>query len=76
MALARKCDRCGRLYNHYPIVDTPGTWNAVSLVRTGADGSEISRKSRMDLCTYCMNDLQTFLRNSDMEVKEKSNDEK
>lgn len=73
MALARKCDRCGRLYNHYPVGNAPSTWNAVSLLRTGADGVELSRRNSMDLCTYCMNDLQTFLMNSNMEVKEKNN---
>ena len=74
MALARKCDRCGRLYNHYPVGDAPGTWNSVSLVRTAASGLELARRNSMDLCTYCMNDLQTFLRNPDMEVKEKNNE--
>lgn len=72
MALAKKCDRCGRLYNHYPVGDAPGTWNSVRLERHAANGHFQSQRDSMDLCTYCMNDLQSFLMNLDMEVKEKN----
>lgn len=68
MALARKCDRCGRFYEHYPVGNQNGVWNSVQLIRKSITGSLISDKGTMDLCCYCMNDLQKFLRNSNMTV--------
>lgn len=62
MALARKCDRCGKLYEHYPRKDED-IWNGIVLVRLASTGEMIRRGNVMDLCTYCMNDLQTFLKN-------------
>ena len=70
MALAKKCDRCGRLYEHYPTSDKPGIRNGVQLIRRSATNNQVSYDKEKDLCNYCMNDLQNFLRNPNMTVVE------
>lgn len=35
MALAKKCDMCGKLYEHYPLKNMPGEYNAIIKVRQG-----------------------------------------
>ena len=75
MALARKCDRCGRLYEYYPVGNQNGVWNSVQLIRKSITDIRIANKDTMDLCCYCMNDLQKFLRNSNMTVVEENNNE-
>lgn len=71
MALARKCDRCGRFYEYYPSGDPFGVWNGIQLIRKSVNDSRIISQDGMDLCCYCMNDLQKFLRNTNMTVMEK-----
>lgn len=33
MATVKQCDRCGKIYNHYPMTDSPRIYNAFKLVR-------------------------------------------
>lgn len=69
MALVRKCDRCGRLYEHYPTSNSTSIRNGVQLIIRSSTNGQVSYDEK-DLCTYCINDLQNFLRNSNMTVVE------
>lgn len=65
MASARKCDRCGKLYEVYDVkckkYETVATdrFNAVKLCRTVDDG--YYRGKMLDLCPECMDGLLQFL---------------
>lgn len=63
MALARKCDRCKTLYEHYPdaMGSRSGTFNALRRVRGDSSGSLVYEESPKDLCPYCMDKLNKFL---------------
>lgn len=62
MALANKCDRCGKLYECYPIGNRPGIYNAVKRVRKRADGRLDFEEQSKDLCPKCMEKLNAFLK--------------
>lgn len=61
MAMAKKCDRCGKLHEHYPVANTHGIWNALVLSRTDKNGHTVENSNRMDLCPDCMIALRMFL---------------
>lgn len=62
MALANKCDRCGKLYEHYPIGNQAGVWNAVKRVRKKDDGQVLSEEHDIDLCPECISKFNNFLK--------------
>lgn len=62
MALAKKCDRCEKLYEHYPIGDIPGNWNGIKRVRVSPDGCILSETRHIDLCPECMDAFMHYLR--------------
>ena len=72
MALAKKCDRCGKFYEHYPVGNRPGKYNAVAKVRLGKYGAVEYRSSDMDLCQDCMNAFVKFMKGSKI-VEDKNN---
>lgn len=41
MALANKCDRCGKLYEHYPLGNAPGIYNSIARVRKNDIGQVV-----------------------------------
>ncbi len=63
MARAMKCDRCGKLHEHYDgskqFKDTERA-NGVLLLDKDLDKKYWSRKS-YDLCPDCMGELEIFL---------------
>lgn len=61
MALAKKCDRCGKLYEHYPLKHMPGECNAIAKVRRGRNGSLEYSDATLDLCTDCMKKFDRFI---------------
>ena len=70
MAIARKCDRCGKLYEEYICLlfeDQPV--NAVSLLERSGNG--IEGKEYFDLCEECCLEVLTWLRNPHMTVETK-----
>ena len=70
MAIAKKCDRCGKFYEHYPIGNIPGEYNAIEKVRLGKNGAVEYRSSDMDLCPDCMYSFVKFMKGSKVvEVK-------
>lgn len=64
MALAKKCDRCGKLYEHYPIGNQSGIFNGIKLVRIGENGSFDHAKNHDDLCPECIEAIKAFLHNN------------
>ena len=62
MALARKCDRCRKLYEHYPIGNQPGLFNAVRRIRKSSNENIDCTGVTIDLCPECMDILNNFLK--------------
>lgn len=60
---AMKCDRCGKLHEHYEGVErfkNTEKANAVTLIDKDLDRKYWSRKT-YDLCPDCMEELEIFL---------------
>lgn len=59
---AKKCDRCGRLYEHYDGRKSfpKSRSNSIELRDTDLDGKYWGR-ARFDLCFSCMVGLEAFL---------------
>ena len=65
---ARKCDRCGKLYESYAgskDFKTNGNANGLLTIDRDMDNKYWSRKT-YDLCPECMKKLQTFLKGTDL----------
>lgn len=63
---AKKCDRCMRYYDPYPIGDYAEEYNGVSQVRTSISdfgAPTISKHKLYDLCPDCMDGFLSWLRN-------------
>ena len=52
--LAKKCDRCGKFYDHYDGFDKRKI-NGISMVSKNKFGSREGISQEMDLCKECMN---------------------
>lgn len=61
MAITKKCDRCGKFYEHYPVGNRPGKYNAVAKVRRGSNGGTEYTSKPLDLCPDCMELLEIFI---------------
>lgn len=70
---AKKCDRCGKLHEHYDgskeFKNTEKA-NAVLLIDRDLDNKYWSRKT-YDLCPDCMRNLEEFINNEEMQPYEK-----
>lgn len=60
MALAKKCDRCGKLYMHYPMGNNP-QYNALRIIQKNITGSTINGNTDYDLCPECMDEFVGFM---------------
>lgn len=60
LALARMCDRCGKLYEHYPKNNKP-RYNAIRPIRRDATGMVMDIGLAMDLCPKCMDAFEKFM---------------
>ena len=60
MALARKCDRCGKLYEHYP-KGNKIEYNSVRRVCRNDQGCIISETAVLDMCPECMDKFAKFM---------------
>lgn len=62
MALAKKCDRCGKLYEHYPNGNKPQC-NTIKKFERGRVGETINGCNGVtyDLCPECMADFEKFM---------------
>lgn len=66
---ARRCDRCGKLYEIYyekngKYMDRPGysSINGIAVVCTNDDGTVVSGRPK-DLCPGCMRAFMSFIEN-------------
>ena len=62
MALAKKCDRCGKFYEHYPIDNQTGALNAIKRAKVSSEGEIEYMEKYKDLCPECMDKLNKFLK--------------
>ena len=71
MAMAKKCDRCGKLYEHYPKGNKSQS-NAIRRIQRDAFGGTMNAYDEwtMDLCPECMSEFDEFM------TKGKYSDEK
>lgn len=71
MALAKKCDRCGKLYEHYPTGNKP-QYNAIRMTQRNATG-ETSFGNTIyvyDFCPECMASFIHWFKNEPMTFNE------
>ena len=75
MAIARKCDRCGKLYEYYPICSrnlrlcNKIQYNGVQRIYNHINGGYDS-DSPLDFCPECMSAFDEFMiRGKSMDVK-------
>lgn len=61
MSLAKKCDHCGKFYEHYPIVN-PGAYNAIIKIKRGLDGTIDFYGPTIDLCPDCMASFERLMK--------------
>lgn len=59
MAIARKCDRCGKLYEYYP-KDNKIQANGVQRIYKHINGV-YDRGNALDFCPECMNVFDEFI---------------
>lgn len=71
MAIAKKCDRCGKFYEHYPVGNAPGEYNAIEKLRLGKNRAVEYRGSDIDLCQDCMNAFVIFMKGIKSEKESK-----
>ena len=64
MALAKKCDRCGKFYDHYPKGNKTQS-NAIRKIQKDAAGGteEVCTNWVIDLCPDCMDSFEDWLKN-------------
>lgn len=62
MSLAKKRDRCRKLYESWPISNQLGTYNTIKFVQTISNGEQIYEGDTYDLCRECMAELKKFLK--------------
>ena len=60
MALAKKCDRCGKLYEHYP-TGNKSQYNAIRRIQRNGVGETINGFDNTDLCQECMDEFEKFM---------------
>ena len=62
MAMAKKCDRCGKLYEHYPTGNNL-QYNAIRRFQRNAVGETITcvKTITTDLCPECMDEFEKFI---------------
>lgn len=61
MSLAKKCDRCGKFYEHYPI-GNPGAYNGIIKIKRAFDGTIDFYDTTTDLCPDCMASFERFMK--------------
>ena len=68
MAQAKKCDRCGTFYAHYPTKDQPDAYNAIMRVRVDGSGTRTQGTDYpIDLCPECMDEFRDFMKEYELQ---------
>ena len=60
MALAKKCDRCGKLYEHY-FNSKKSQYNAIKRLCKSEKGNIMDEEKSIDLCPECMSEFNKFM---------------
>lgn len=61
MSLAKKCDRCGKFYKHYPD-GNKWQWNAIRKFQRNIAGEIVAKCDLItDLCPECMDEFEKFM---------------
>lgn len=60
MALAKRCDRCGKLYEHYP-AGNKSEYNSLRIIQRNKIGEAINGNTVYDLCPECMSEFMKFI---------------
>ena len=60
MAVAKKCDRCGKFYEHYP-TGNKMEYNAIRRLCTAANNYINREEVSIDLCPKCMEEFDKFM---------------
>lgn len=63
MSLAKKCDRCGILYEPKDINIDGAIVNGFILISRDDQNTQILRRRYFDLCPECLNSLAIWLKN-------------
>ena len=69
MALAQKCDRCGKFYDHYPVAHK-SQFNALRTIQRNTTGGDINGCATYDLCPECMASFAHWFKNEPMTFNE------
>ena len=62
MALAKKCSRCKKYYDHYPTGDKK-QWNGVLRIHVDKTGVRTDWHMDLDFCPECMSEFDKFMIN-------------
>lgn len=61
MSLAKKCNRCGKYYDHYP-TGNKITYNSLMRFQMNAKGDTVQfQDTIIDLCPECMDAFDKFM---------------
>lgn len=62
MAMAKKCDRCRKLYEHYP-TGNKMQFNAIQKIQRSINGNMINASYNLtiDLCPECSGEFEKFM---------------
>lgn len=75
MAIARKCDRCGKLYEQYNHIELEDKIvNGIYTVENKVNNRHV--KHHYDLCEECCWELLIWLQNPQMTIERKVQEEK
>ena len=61
MSCARKCDRCGKLYNEYKRPENDGKCNAIMITNLDED-RKYWKQPLLDLCPECMDEFEKWMK--------------
>lgn len=70
MTLAKKCDRCGKLYEPKDINVHGAIVNGLGLIIRGARNDNVINQRLFDLCPECLVSLAGWLKNEPMTFNE------
>ena len=65
MGLAKKCDRCGNLYESKNMDVCGAIVNGLSLIDRDEQNSRVFSRKYFDLCPMCLVHLNNYLKRSD-----------
>lgn len=63
----KRCDRCGKSYDHYPNRNHLGKYNSMRFVMISDLKTIVRESSRIDLCPQCIEHLYSWFVNSESE---------